>query len=316
MAAIQTGHVGGAALDVYERSRPKDQTLQKLPQVVASPHIAASTREGQELVGLETDLDAPRFPEARHDPQLRELPVHSAVKLGLDARRGQRRRNVRSPPAVSRRVTTFSWMSMTVERRPAANRRVGRREGSGRRGSSRSRPSPSAPCVDAMPARRNSAPGRGRLWRGSAALRRRAAPTALRCASSPTGYGRPPNANGLRSGRGARGFCSSLSRSCSVRGATSAAGRGTERTRARRPRPCAASPPGSAAYGRPEAQGQPERADERHGPQLHAAHSTTYREIGLRVHADTARLRLSVDASAAMMRSRTCPTRAPRGDSW
>ncbi len=53
-AAIQSGHIGGAALDVYESEPTKDHTLQKLPQVVASPHIAASTREGQELVGLET----------------------------------------------------------------------------------------------------------------------------------------------------------------------------------------------------------------------------------------------------------------------
>jgi D-3-phosphoglycerate dehydrogenase len=53
-AAIQSGHIGGAALDVYEFEPTKDHTLQKLPQVVASPHIAASTREGQELVGLET----------------------------------------------------------------------------------------------------------------------------------------------------------------------------------------------------------------------------------------------------------------------
>ena len=37
-----------------QRRADKDHTLQKLPQVVASPHIAASTREGQELVGVET----------------------------------------------------------------------------------------------------------------------------------------------------------------------------------------------------------------------------------------------------------------------
>ena len=36
------------------RSRPSIQRLQMLPQVVATPHIAASTREGQELVGVET----------------------------------------------------------------------------------------------------------------------------------------------------------------------------------------------------------------------------------------------------------------------
>lgn len=52
--AIKSGHVGGAALDVYASEPTKDHTLQQLPQVVASPHIAASTKEGQELVGVET----------------------------------------------------------------------------------------------------------------------------------------------------------------------------------------------------------------------------------------------------------------------
>jgi D-3-phosphoglycerate dehydrogenase len=52
--AIQSGHIGGAAIDVWEVEPTRDHTLQKLAQVVASPHIAASTREGQELVGIET----------------------------------------------------------------------------------------------------------------------------------------------------------------------------------------------------------------------------------------------------------------------
>ncbi len=52
--AITSGHIGGAALDVYTSEPTKDHTLQQLPQVVASPHIAASTKEGQELVGVET----------------------------------------------------------------------------------------------------------------------------------------------------------------------------------------------------------------------------------------------------------------------
>lgn len=54
IAAIESGQVGGAALDVYEVEPTRDQTLQKLPQVIASPHIAASTRQGQELVGIDT----------------------------------------------------------------------------------------------------------------------------------------------------------------------------------------------------------------------------------------------------------------------
>ena len=52
--AIEAGHVGGAGLDVFSREPTVDHRLQMLPQVVATPHIAASTREGQELVGVET----------------------------------------------------------------------------------------------------------------------------------------------------------------------------------------------------------------------------------------------------------------------
>jgi D-3-phosphoglycerate dehydrogenase len=53
-AAIQEGHVAGAGLDVFEKEPPPDWRLVQLPQVVATPHIAASTHEAQEQVGLET----------------------------------------------------------------------------------------------------------------------------------------------------------------------------------------------------------------------------------------------------------------------
>ena len=52
--AIEAGQVAGAAIDVFVKEPTVDQRLQNLPQVVASPHIAASTKEGQELVGMET----------------------------------------------------------------------------------------------------------------------------------------------------------------------------------------------------------------------------------------------------------------------
>jgi D-3-phosphoglycerate dehydrogenase / 2-oxoglutarate reductase len=52
--AIESGAVAAAALDVFETEPPSDWSLAKFPQVIATPHIAASTEEAQELVGLET----------------------------------------------------------------------------------------------------------------------------------------------------------------------------------------------------------------------------------------------------------------------
>src|SRR5438445_6591395 len=52
--AIENGIVAAAALAVLETEPPKDWSLAKLPQVIATPHIAASTEEAQELVGIET----------------------------------------------------------------------------------------------------------------------------------------------------------------------------------------------------------------------------------------------------------------------
>jgi D-3-phosphoglycerate dehydrogenase len=52
--AIEQGQVAGAGLDVFDPEPPKDWRLPLLPQVVATPHIAASTREAQEQVGSET----------------------------------------------------------------------------------------------------------------------------------------------------------------------------------------------------------------------------------------------------------------------
>jgi len=52
--AIESGAVAGAAIDVFEKEPPVDWRLARLRQVVATPHIAASTVEAQEMVGTET----------------------------------------------------------------------------------------------------------------------------------------------------------------------------------------------------------------------------------------------------------------------
>lgn len=54
LAAIQSGQVSGAALDVYQKEPPPaDFALRQLSQVVMTPHLGASTEEAQDNVGIE-----------------------------------------------------------------------------------------------------------------------------------------------------------------------------------------------------------------------------------------------------------------------
>jgi len=51
--AIESKHVGGAALDVFINEPPGNSRLVKLPGVLCTPHLGASTDEAQELVAVE-----------------------------------------------------------------------------------------------------------------------------------------------------------------------------------------------------------------------------------------------------------------------
>jgi D-3-phosphoglycerate dehydrogenase / 2-oxoglutarate reductase len=51
--AIKSGHVGGAALDVFHQEPLKESPFYNLDHVILSPHIAGATDEAQEAIGIQ-----------------------------------------------------------------------------------------------------------------------------------------------------------------------------------------------------------------------------------------------------------------------
>jgi D-3-phosphoglycerate dehydrogenase len=52
-AALRSGHIASAALDVYCEEPTRNSALLSAPHLLATPHLGASTKEGQEAVGIQ-----------------------------------------------------------------------------------------------------------------------------------------------------------------------------------------------------------------------------------------------------------------------
>src|ERR1700676_843484 len=72
LAALDSGQVAGAGLDVFEAEPPADPRLTKHSNVIATPHIAGSTEEAQKVVGT------------RIAEQLRDYLLSGAVRSAFN----------------------------------------------------------------------------------------------------------------------------------------------------------------------------------------------------------------------------------------
>src|SRR3974390_2648767 len=72
-AALKSGHVAGAALDVFAEEPPKNSPLVGLPNVICTPHVAGSTAEAQEELGIQVAVQVKDY--------LAEGVIRNAVNL-------------------------------------------------------------------------------------------------------------------------------------------------------------------------------------------------------------------------------------------
>src|ERR1700676_731391 len=105
--AIKSGHVGGAPLDVFAEEPPKNCPLIGLPNVIATPHVAGSTTEAQEELGMQVAV------------QVRDYLVEGIIKnaVNLPALSADQYRRVR--PYLSLAERLGSLVSQAAAHRPA-----------------------------------------------------------------------------------------------------------------------------------------------------------------------------------------------------
>jgi D-3-phosphoglycerate dehydrogenase len=93
--AIKSGHVAGAALDVFHQEPLKDSPFFNLDNVILSPHIAGATDEAQEAIGIQLAMqvrdylklgvvqNAVNLPSLSHEEYIEVAPyIEMAERLG------------------------------------------------------------------------------------------------------------------------------------------------------------------------------------------------------------------------------------------
>ena len=78
---IESGHLAGAALDVFENEPPAGSPLLKLDDVVLTPHLGASTKEAQNTAGLEIARQVAVYLQTGEPINAINLPPVSADEL-------------------------------------------------------------------------------------------------------------------------------------------------------------------------------------------------------------------------------------------
>jgi D-3-phosphoglycerate dehydrogenase / 2-oxoglutarate reductase len=106
-AAIQSGHVAGAALDVFAEEPPKNNPLIGLANVITTPHVAGSTAEAQEELGTQVAV------------QIRDYLMEGIIRnaVNLPALSADQYRRVRPYLALAERLGSF--VSQAAAFRPA-----------------------------------------------------------------------------------------------------------------------------------------------------------------------------------------------------